>query len=421
MPPREENDWPLEISSALIGSCTNSSYEDITRAASIARQAAAKGLTAKTELLVTPGSEQIRATIERDGLLADLEAVGATVLANACGPCIGQWSRPESITGQPNTIVNSYNRNFPKRNDGSAKTLSFVTSPDTVMALALAGRLDFDPAHDTLTAPDGTEVTLEAPVGEVLPERGYDPGVDTFTAPPADGSGVTVVVDPASDRLQLLEPFPAWDGEDFTGLGRADEGAGQVHHRPHLGRRAVAQVPRPPREHLGQPVPRRRQRVHRRHRRGQGPGRRLDPVVPRHRQALRRDRHAVVRHRRPQLRRGIVARARGDGAAVPRRRAIFARSFARIHETNAKKQGLVPLTFADPATYDAIGEDDRIDVLGLPPVPGQPVRCRIAKPDGTTVDFECTHTFSDEQVEWFTAGSALNIVRAKVSSSATPT
>ena len=218
MPPPQENDWPLEISSALIGSCTNSSYEDITRAASIARQAAAKGLTSKTELLVTPGSEQIRATIERDGLLADLEAVGATVLANVCGPCIGQWSRPESITGQPNTIVNSYNRNFPKRNDGSAKTLSFVTSPDTVMALALAGRLDFDPAHDTLTAPDGTEVTLEAPVGEVLPERGYDPGVDTFTAPPADGSGVTVVVDPASDRLQLLEPFPAWDGEDFTGL-----------------------------------------------------------------------------------------------------------------------------------------------------------------------------------------------------------
>src|SRR4051812_14043242 len=188
----EENGWPLEISSALIGSCTNSSYEDITRAASIARQASAKGLTAKVELLVTPGSEQIRATIERDGLLADLEAIGATVLANACGPCIGQWARPDDLTGRPNTIVNSYNRNFPKRNDGSANTLSFVTSPDTVMALALAGRLDFDPTTDTLTAPDGTEVTLEAPVGEVLPERGYDPGQDTFTAPPADGSGVDV-------------------------------------------------------------------------------------------------------------------------------------------------------------------------------------------------------------------------------------
>ncbi|MEZ5250619.1 MAG: aconitase family protein, partial [Ilumatobacteraceae bacterium] len=170
------NDWPLEISAALIGSCTNSSYEDITRAASIARQAAAAGLTAKTELLVTPGSEQTRATIERDGLIADLEAIGATVLANACGPCIGQWDRPPSITGRPNTIVNSYNRNFPKRNDGTANTLSFVTSPDTVVALALAGRLDFDPTTDTITAPDGTEVRLEPPVGEVLPDQGYDPG-----------------------------------------------------------------------------------------------------------------------------------------------------------------------------------------------------------------------------------------------------
>ncbi|MGE0140491.1 MAG: aconitate hydratase, partial [Ilumatobacteraceae bacterium] len=212
------NDWPLEISSALIGSCTNSSYEDITRAASIARQAAAHGLKAKVELLVTPGSEQTRATVERDGLIADLEAIGATVLANACGPCIGQWERPADITGRPNTIVNSYNRNFPKRNDGSANTLSFVTSPDTVIALALAGRLDFDPTVETLTAPDGTEVRLEPPVGEVLPDRGYDPGQNTFTAPPEDGSDVVVEVSPTSDRLQLLQPFPAWDGDDYLGL-----------------------------------------------------------------------------------------------------------------------------------------------------------------------------------------------------------
>ena len=186
--------------------------------ASIARQAAAAGLTAKCELLITPGSEQVRATIERDGLLADLEAIGATVLANACGPCIGQWSRPESITGQPNTIVNSFNRNFPKRNDGSAKTLSFVTSPDTVLAIALAGRLDFDPTVDTITAPDGTEITLDAPVGEILPDAGYDPGENTYTAPPADGSGVEVAVSPTSDRLQLLAPFLAWDGNDYQGL-----------------------------------------------------------------------------------------------------------------------------------------------------------------------------------------------------------
>ena len=182
-----ENSWPLEISSALIGSCTNSSYEDITRAASVARQAAAKGLKAKVELLVSPGSEQIRATIERDGLMADLEAIGATVLANACGPCIGQWERANEITSKPNTIVNSFNRNFPKRNDGSANTLSFVTSPDTVIALALAGRLDFDPTVDTLTAPDGSQVKLDAPQGDVLPAKGYDPGANTFIAPTADG------------------------------------------------------------------------------------------------------------------------------------------------------------------------------------------------------------------------------------------
>ncbi|MEZ5178351.1 MAG: aconitate hydratase [Acidimicrobiales bacterium] len=210
--------WPLEISAALIGSCTNSSYEDITRAASIARQASAKGLKAKTKLLITPGSEQVRATIERDGLLADLEAIGGEVLANACGPCIGQWSRPDMDPATVNTIVNSYNRNFPKRNDGSANTLSFVTSPDTVIALALAGRLDFNPATDALTTDDGEEVRLDAPQGVTLPEAGFDPGTDTFVAPPADGSSIDVVVSPTSDRLQLLEPFPAWDGNDFVEL-----------------------------------------------------------------------------------------------------------------------------------------------------------------------------------------------------------
>ncbi|MEK7293011.1 MAG: aconitate hydratase, partial [Actinomycetota bacterium] len=213
-----ENNWPLEISSALIGSCTNSSYEDITRAASVARQAAKRGLRSKTELLITPGSEQIRATIERDGLLADLEAIGATVLANACGPCIGQWERSKEITSKPNTIVNSFNRNFPKRNDGSANTLSFVTSPDTVIALALAGRLDFDPTIDTITAPDGSAVRLEPPHGEILPTRGYESGKNTFVAPPTDGSAIEVVVNPSSNRLQLLRPFPKWDGKDYLDL-----------------------------------------------------------------------------------------------------------------------------------------------------------------------------------------------------------
>jgi aconitate hydratase len=414
-----DNGWPLEISAALIGSCTNSSYEDITRAASIARQASAKGLTSKTELLVTPGSEQIRATIERDGLLADLEAVGATVLANACGPCIGQWSRPADITGRPNTIVNSYNRNFPKRNDGSANTLSFVTSPDTVMALALAGRLDFDPTTDTLTAPDGTEVRLDAPVGEVLPDKGYDPGVDTFTAPPADGSGVDVVVSPSSDRLQLLEPFPAWDGpstgnRDYIGLPVLMKAQGKCTT-----------------DHISAAGPWLKYRGHLENISGNlflgvvnaftgatGEGKdQLDGETRSFPDIAKHYGESGVRWCAIGDRNYGEGSSREHAAMEPRFRGgvvILARSFARIHETNAKKQGLVPLTFADPATYDAIGEDDRINVLDLPPVPGRNVKCQIVKADGTTIDFEGTHTFSDEQVAWFTAGSALNIVRQKV-------
>jgi aconitate hydratase len=414
------NGWPIDVSATLIGSCTNSSYEDITRAASIARQAAARGLTAKVPLLITPGSEQTRATIERDGLLADLEAIGATVLANACGPCIGQWSRPAEITAEPNTIVTSFNRNFPKRNDGSANTFAFVTSPDTVMAIALSGKLDFDPTVDTLTAPDGSQVTLEAPVGQVLPDAGYDPGEDTFTAPPADTRSVVVAVSPTSDRLQLLEPFAAWDGDDFVGLpvlvkakgkfttdhismagpwlkyrghlenisGNLYLGAVNAHHRPDgsdyevgYGKNvltgdtqtfpAIAKAY----HQAGQPWV-----VIGDENMGEGSSRE----------------HAAME---PRFRGGVVA---------------IARSFARIHETNLKKQGMVPLTFADPATYELIGEDDRINVLGMPPVPGEPVRCQIVKPDGTVIDFSALHTFSDEQVEWFTAGSALNIVRRKV-------
>ena len=411
-----ENDWPLEISSALIGSCTNSSYEDITRAASVARQASAKGLMSKTELLVTPGSEQIRSTIERDGLLADLEAIGATVLANACGPCIGQWARSKEMLEQPNTIVNSYNRNFPKRNDGSASTLSFVTSPDTVIALALAGSLDFDPTTDTLTAPDGTEVTLDPPVGEVLPDRGYDPGENTFTAPPDDGSDVDVVVSPESDRLQLLEPFPPWDGEDYVGLPVLMKAQGKCTT-----------------DHISAAGPWLKFRGHLENISGNlflgavnafngATGEGVDVT-----DGETRPYPDIARRYGEQ---GIEWCAIGDrnygegssrehAAMEPRFRggvAIFARSFARIHETNAKKQGLVPLTFADPATYDQVEQDDTINVLGLPPVPGENVRCQIVKPDGSTTDFEATHTFSPEQVEWFKAGSALNIVREKVAS-----
>ncbi|HEY4333786.1 MAG TPA: aconitate hydratase, partial [Ilumatobacteraceae bacterium] len=408
------NSWPLDISAALIGSCTNSSYEDITRAASVARQALAAGLRVKTDLLVSPGSEQIRATIERDGLLADLEAIGATVLANACGPCIGQWDRPPEENGVPNTIVNSFNRNFPKRNDGSANTLSFVTSPDTVIALALSGRLDFDPTTDTITAPDGTEVLLAAPVGEVLPDHGYDPGQNTFTPPPADGSGVVVEVSPTSDRLQLLKAFTPWDGQDYLGLPVLMKAQGKcttdhisaagkwLKFRGHLenisGNLFIGAV-----NAYGGAV-------------GEGKSA-IDGHVDLYPNLAKQYSEAGISWCAIGDRNYGEGSSREHAAMEPRFRGgvvIFARSFARIHETNLKKQGLVPLTFADPATYDAIGEDDRINVLGLPPVPGQNVRCQIVKPDGSTIDFEGVHTFSPEQVEWFRAGSALNVVRRKV-------
>ena len=317
-------------------------------------------------------------------------------------------ARPESIAGRPNTIVNWYNRNFPKRNDGSAKTLSFVTSPDTVLALALAGRLDFDPTADTLTAADGSEVLLDPPVGEVLPEKGYDPGVDTFTPPPEDGSNVEVVVSPASDRLQLLEPFPAWNGNDYVALPVLMKAQGKCTT-----------------DHISAAGPWLKYRGHLENISGNlflgvvnaftgGTGEGEDQLDGATRAS--RDRQALQR-------RGLQWCAVGDrnyGEGRARERAamepqfhggvvIFARGFARIHETNFENKAWCRCV-RQAATYDEVGEDDRISVLGLPPVPGQPVRCQIVRPDGETVEFEATHTFSDEQVEWFKAGSALNIV-----------
>ena len=416
----EVNGWPLDISAALIGSCTNSSYEDITRAASVARQASAAGLKVKTDLLISPGSEQIRATIERDGLLADLEAIGATVLANACGPCIGQWDRPPEDNGKVNTIVNSFNRNFPKRNDGSANTLSFVTSPDTVIALALSGRLDFDPTTDTITSPSGAEIRLEGPVGQVLPDKGYDPGENTFTPPPADGSGVVVEVSPTSERLQLLQPFPAWDGNDYLGLPVLMKAQGKcttdhisaagkwLRFRGHLenisGNLFIGAV-----NAYGGAV-------------GEGKSA-IDGTVDSYPNLAKKYGEAGIKWCAIGDRNYGEGSSREHAAMEPRFRGgvvIFARSFARIHETNLKKQGLVPLTFADPATYELIGEDDRINVLNLPPVPGQNVHCQIVKPDGSLIDFEGVHTFSPEQIEWFRAGSALNVVRRKVAEAAKP-
>jgi aconitate hydratase len=356
----------------------------------------------------------VRATIERDGLLADLEAIGATVLANACGPCIGQWDRTDLDPTKLNTIVNSYNRNFPKRNDGNANTLAFVTSPDTVIALALAGTLDFDPTTGTLTNAAGEQVRLEAPVGEILPDKGFDPGESGFLAPPEDGSTVEVVVDPASDRLQLLEPFRAWDGNDYLDLPVLMKAAGKcttdhisaagkwLRYRGHLenisGNLFLGVV----NAFTGAT--------------GEGKDQTDGATRPFPEIAKRYGEQGISWVAIGDQNYGEGS-SREHAAMEPRfrgGRVIFARSFARIHETNLKKQGLVPLTFTDPATYEQIGEDDRISVLGLPPVPDQPVQCRITKPDGTTTDFTATHTFSPEQVEWFRAGSALNIVRRKV-------
>jgi aconitate hydratase A / 2-methylisocitrate dehydratase len=406
--------YPLDISYALVGSCTNSSYEDIGRAAHVARQASAAGLRVKSPLLITPGSEQVRATIERDGLLKDLEAIGATVLANACGPCIGQWKRDDIEMGDRNTIVSSFNRNFPRRNDGNAETLSFIGSPETVVGMALTGRLDVDFVNEPLTVPDGREVRLEPPVADELPDRGFDPGESGFLPPARDAGAVEVVVKPDSERLELLEPFPAWEGTDLTGLRVLLKATGKcttdhispagpwLRYRGHLTNisqnlfTGVNNVFAP-----GEP------------------GHCVDP------------RDGSVKPL-PDLAReykeaGIGWVAIGDenygegssrehAAMEPRLmggRAVIVRSFARIHEANLKKQGILALTFADPSDYDRVQVDDTVDIVGLADLaPGRPVRVSLNHSDGNRDEIETTHTMSNEHIQWFRAGSALNVLRA---------
>ncbi len=398
--------WPLRLSQACVGSCTNSSYEDISRAASVARQAAARGLRARTPLLVTPGSEQVRATIERDGLLADLQAVGATVLANACGPCIGQWSRADIVDGETNSIITSFNRNFPRRNDGNAQTLAFIASPETTVAYALAGTLEFNPLSDAI---DG--VTLDEPSGDELPGAGFAAGSSGFIAPPSDGSGVEVVIRPDSDRLQRLDPFPAWSGEDYRELAVLLKAQGKcttdhisaagrwLRYRGHLenisGNLYLGAV----NAFTGES--------------GRGWCRVHDAVEPF---------PDVAKHYRAA---GLGWVAVGDenygegssrehAAMEPRfmgALAILARSFARIAETNLKKQGVLPLTFADPLTYDRVRVDDGISVCGLAGLASErPVRCLLHHAGGGVEEFWCNHSLSDEHIEWFRAGSALNLI-----------
>jgi len=405
--------YPADISNALVGSCTNSSYEDIGRAAHVARQASTKGLRIKTPLLITPGSEQVRATIERDGYLADLEAIGATVLSNACGPCIGQWKRDDIEPGERNTIVSSFNRNFPRRNDGNAETLSFIGSPETVVAMALTGRLDVDFTREPVAAPDGADVFLDAPIADELPSKGFDPGESGFQAPASDPDTVEVVVRPDSERLELLEPFEAWAGHDDVGL-----------------RVLLKAVGKCTTDHISPAGPWLRYRGHLTNISGN-----LFTGVN---NAFALDesgtgvdvRDGSIRPL-PELARvykeaGIAWVAVGDenygegssrehAAMEPRfmgAKAVIVRSFARIHEANLKKQGLLALTFKDPLDYERILVDDEIDILGLADLaPGRPVRVVIRHTSGKTDEIETTHTMSEEHIGWFRAGSALNVLR----------
>ncbi|MCH7790219.1 MAG: aconitate hydratase, partial [Acidobacteria bacterium] len=410
-----KNGWPLEVSSALVGSCTNSSYEDITRAASILRDAAAKGLKVKTPLLITPGSEQVRATIERDGLLGDFREAGATVLANACGPCIGQWQRDDMTEGTPNVIVTSYNRNFPKRNDGFASTLAFVTSPETVVALALAGTIDFDPVSGTLTNDAGEEVSLAEPIGVELPPDGFEEGDSGFIAP--SGVDANLAVSPDSDRLQVLVPFEPWDGNDFTDLPVLLKAKGKCTT-----------------DHISMAGPWLKYRGHLENISGNlylGAVNAFTDAVGEGKDQLDGETRSfpdIARHYheadQPWVAIGDENMGEGSSrehaAMEPRFRGakvIIARSFARIHETNLKKQGILPLTFADPADYDRIAEDDRIAVHGLADIqPESAVQVTVTSPDGSTHTFEANQTMSPDQIEWFRAGSALNLIRQKMGS-----
>lgn len=403
------NGWPSELKAGLIGSCTNSSYEDMARAASVARQALKAGMKAKVPFTITPGSEQIRATIERDGLLDVFEKVGGTVLANACGPCIGQWKRTEVEKGEPNSIVTSYNRNFAARNDGNPATHAFVTSPELVTAFAIAGSLAFNPEVDVLVGADGQEVALAPPTGDELPAKGFDPGADTYQAPAANPSSATVSVDPSSNRLQLLTPFPAWDGADLSGAKVLIKVQGKCTT-----------------DHISMAGPWLKFRGH------------LDNISNNFLIGGLNSENGAVNSVKNQLTGEYgpvpdVARAykaagvpwivvgdenygegssREHAALEPRHlggRAVLVKSFARIHETNLKKQGLLPLTFADPADYDKVGPFDTIAIRGLTSfAPGVPLTLHGTRPDGSTYEFKVNHTFNDNQITWFKAGSALN-------------
>ncbi|MCB0777474.1 MAG: aconitate hydratase, partial [Chitinophagaceae bacterium] len=410
----EKNGWPAKLEVALIGSCTNSSYEDISRSASIVKDAVSKGLKTISEFTITPGSEQVRYTIERDGFIKEFEDAGGVVLANACGPCIGQWARHIDDPNRKNTIITSFNRNFAKRNDGLASTHAFVASPEIVTALAMAGTIAFNPLTDKLKNDKGEDVQLEEPTGFELPPKGFAVEDAGYQAPAEDGSGIEVKVAPDSKRLQLLEPFAPWEGTDLKGLRLLIKAKGKCTT-----------------DHISMAGPWLKFRGH------------LDNIsnnmligainyyndkTDNVKNQLTGEYGAVPATQRAYKAAGIGTVVVGDenygegssrehAAMEPRHlgvRVILVRSFARIHETNLKKQGMLALTFANKEDYDKVQEDDSIDVNGLTSfAPGVPLTVVLNHADGSSDEITVNHTYNEPQIEWFKAGGALNVIRAE--------
>ena len=406
------NQFVDAISTALIGSCTNSSYEDMSRAADVAEQAKARGVATAVPFMVTPGSEQVRATIERDGQMASLLDINGTVLANACGPCIGQWRRSNEANSQPNTIVTSYNRNFPRRNDGTPTTMNFIASPEIVTAMAIAGTLSFNPLTDTLKDSEGNEFMFEPPcAAPEVPEQNFASGASVYEPPPADSSDIELAVDPNSERIQLMKPWPAWEGNDFTDMPVLMKTQGKtttdhispagpwLRYRGHLDKFSDNMFMGATNAYTGDA----------------GTGKNI--LTGEEGRAI----SATARNYQSQGVKWVVVgddnygegSSREHAALSPRLlggTAVIARSFARIHESNLKKQGLLALTFQDTADYDKIREDDRISLVGLADLaPGKPVDCIVSHSDGTTETLHLNHTFGESQLEWFRLGSALNL------------
>lgn len=411
----QTNEYVDPISVALIGSCTNSSYEDMSRAAGLAEQAKLKGIRSKIPLLITPGSEQIRSTIERDGQIDSLRDIGATVLANACGPCIGQWNRPELKPGEKNTIVTSYNRNFPGRNDGKRDTMNFIGSPEIIIAFALSGKLSFNPLKDQLMAADGTKFKLEPPKeAPEVPEKGFMIPEGIFVRPPQNSDNVDVIIDPSSKRLQRLEPFSAWNGKDFEEIPLLVKVKGKC-TTDHISPAGAWLSLRGHIDNLSDNML-------------LGAINAFNDEVGKGKNFLNGKLEPFSQIARQYKEKGIrwvivgdnnygEGSSREHAAMSPRYlgcAAVITKSLARIHETNLKKQGILALTFNNPNDYDKIQEDDRFSLVGLNTFePEKPVRCILAHKNGTKDKIFLNHSYNKSQIDWFKAGSALNVLRNK--------